>query len=113
MVELICWCGKQYSAREADLKRGWGLSCSKSHAAIRRDYGKPKATRVDGIKIPRVRKKDRGANRLTPDTRTYVRDDDGNLIDTKKLSKHDRNQLINDQAMFDSEVGWDSHKDSF
>lgn len=63
-VELICWCGKQYTAREADIKRGWGLSCSKSHAAIRRDYGRPKATRVDGLKIERVRKKDRGANRI-------------------------------------------------
>ncbi len=40
MVELICWCDKHYFAREADLKRGWGFSCCKSHAAIKRDYGR-------------------------------------------------------------------------
>jgi len=69
-LELICWCGSHYFAREADVSRGWGLSCSKSHAAIRRDYGKPKAKRVDGVEIKRVRKKKRGAKRLTPDARS-------------------------------------------
>ena len=107
-VELICWCGKQYTAREADIKRGWGLSCSKSHAAIRRDYGRPKATRVDGLKIERVSKKDRGANRITKDTRSYI-----NGIDTRKLTKWEIQQIEHEKALFDSEVGWDSHKDSF
>lgn len=37
---LICWCDKEYTARVADLKRGWGMSCCKSHAAIKRDYGR-------------------------------------------------------------------------
>lgn len=45
-VRMKCWCGVEYDAREADLKRGWGMSCSKSHAAIKRDYGRPNATRV-------------------------------------------------------------------
>lgn len=45
-VKMICFCGKEYEAREADLKRGWGLSCSKSHAAIRRTYAKPAAKRA-------------------------------------------------------------------
>lgn len=45
--QMICWCGKQYSAKIADLNRGWGLSCSKSHASIRRQQNKPAATRVD------------------------------------------------------------------
>lgn len=40
-VSLICWCGTEYQARYADLKRGWGLSCCKSCAAIKRDYGRP------------------------------------------------------------------------
>lgn len=39
-VTLVCWCGLPYVARIADLKRGWGRSCCKSHAAIKRDYGK-------------------------------------------------------------------------
>jgi hypothetical protein len=112
MVDLICWCGKQYQAREADIKRGWGLSCCKSHAAIRRDYGRPKATRVDGAKIPRVSKKDRGANRITPDTRTYSTIA-GISIDNRKLSKWEREQIQHDKAQVDNELGWNGHKDSF
>lgn len=71
MVDMVCWCGTQYVARSADLKRGWGLSCNKSHAAIRRDFGRPAATRVDGIKVTKVKKKNRGARRLTPDNRSW------------------------------------------
>lgn len=41
MIEMLCHCGNNYTAREADLKRGWALSCSKRCAAIRRDYGRP------------------------------------------------------------------------
>lgn len=47
MVTMICYCGKEYEAREADLKRGWGLTCCKSHAAIRRDFGRPAAKRKE------------------------------------------------------------------
>lgn len=45
MVTMVCYCGQEYDAREADLKRGWGLACCKSHAAIRRDFGRPAAKR--------------------------------------------------------------------
>lgn len=44
-VALICHCGQEYNARQADIKRGQGLSCSKRCAAIRREYGRPPATR--------------------------------------------------------------------
>ncbi len=40
---MTCHCGKEYSAKVADLKRGWALSCSKRCAAIRRDFGRPPA----------------------------------------------------------------------
>lgn len=50
MANMQCHCGAEYQAREADLKRGWGLSCSKSCAAIRRDFGRPKAKRVTASK---------------------------------------------------------------
>lgn len=43
--QMICHCGAEYTAREADLQRGWSLSCSKRCAAIRRDYGRPAAQR--------------------------------------------------------------------
>ncbi len=36
-VEMTCSCGKEYEARQADLKRGWGKSCSKSCASKKRE----------------------------------------------------------------------------
>jgi len=44
-VCMVCHCGVEYMAREADLSRGWGYSCSKSFAAKRREFGRPKAKR--------------------------------------------------------------------
>lgn len=34
-------CGKQYMADNRNLKRGWGLCCSKSCAAAKREKSKP------------------------------------------------------------------------
>lgn len=45
IIEMICHCGFEYKARSADIKRGWGLSCGKRCAAIRRSYGRPAAKR--------------------------------------------------------------------
>lgn len=47
-VWMVCHCGVEYQAREADLDRGWGLSCSKRCAAIRREFGRPAAKRKEG-----------------------------------------------------------------
>ena len=44
---MKCHCEAVYQAREADIKRGWGLSCSKRCAAIRREFGRPAATKVE------------------------------------------------------------------
>lgn len=44
-VEMICHCSQEYEARQADLKRGQGLSCCKRCAAIRREFGRPPAKR--------------------------------------------------------------------
>lgn len=41
---MVCHCGVRYEARTADIKRGWGLSCSKRCASIRREFGRPAAT---------------------------------------------------------------------
>lgn len=35
MTEQTCGCGKKFMARTADVKRGWGKSCSKSCAATK------------------------------------------------------------------------------
>ena len=38
MVEVVCIsCGSKFMAREADRKRGWAKSCSKSCAATHKD----------------------------------------------------------------------------
>ena len=34
-------CTQSYIAKEADIKRGWGLCCSKSCAASKREKSKP------------------------------------------------------------------------
>jgi hypothetical protein len=44
---MKCHCGNLYEARAGDLQRGWALSCSKSCAATRRAYRKPKATKIN------------------------------------------------------------------
>lgn len=46
-VQMVCHCGKHYEAREADLKRGWGLSCSKSCAASRKTFHLKAGKRID------------------------------------------------------------------
>jgi hypothetical protein len=36
MVKQICRCGKTFHARQADINRGWGKTCSKACAAKKR-----------------------------------------------------------------------------
>ena len=45
--KMQCHCGVIYFARAADLDRGWGFSCSKRCAAIRREFGRPKAKKIN------------------------------------------------------------------
>lgn len=45
---MECYCGQQYKARTADLKRGWATSCSKACAALKRERGLPDAKLVRG-----------------------------------------------------------------
>lgn len=37
MVTRTCHCGKTFTAKKADVKRGWAKCCSKSCAAIARE----------------------------------------------------------------------------
>lgn len=91
-VNMICRCGMPYAARQADLNRGWGLSCDKACAAMRRDFGGKPAKRADGLPIKHPKKK--GAKRYTPDSR---------LVEADKERMH--------QAALDAdEQGWDAHK---
>lgn len=51
MVTLVCFCGEEYEVREADIKRGWGKTCSKSCAAVKREYGRPDPKTLSGKSI--------------------------------------------------------------
>lgn len=55
-IELICHCGKKYSPRIADLKRGWGKSCSKRCASIKRDFGRRDPVNVNGLSLKTILK---------------------------------------------------------
>lgn len=46
---MECHCGAAYVAKGADIGRGWGFSCSKRCAAIRREYGKKRAKILDKL----------------------------------------------------------------
>ncbi len=37
MIERTCRCGKKFTARSADVKRGWGKFCSKRCKAIEQE----------------------------------------------------------------------------
>ncbi len=41
MTRLCDNCNKEYNADERNIKRGWGLCCSKSCAASKREKNKP------------------------------------------------------------------------
>ena len=51
-VKMKCHCGTEYEAREADINRGWALSCSKSCAALRRTHKLRAAIYADGKQVP-------------------------------------------------------------
>ena len=50
-LDLVCHCGNLYQARIADLKRGYGKSCCKRCASVKRSYGRPDAKTIDGKSI--------------------------------------------------------------
>lgn len=89
-VKMECHCGKIYDAKSADLKRGWGYSCSKHCAAVRRDFGRPKAKQLIEKKIKQNK----------PKPSSYRPNDD--RVDPD--AEHRR-------AMADCEMGWDAHKE--
>lgn len=60
---MECHCGTRYEAKGADIGRGWGLSCSKSCASIRRDFGRPRAkilNKIEGKSVSKIEKQKTG-----------------------------------------------------
>lgn len=59
-ITMVCFCGISYPARLADLKRGWGLTCSKRCAAIKREFGRPAAKELGTkLNVKEILKRDR------------------------------------------------------
>ena len=54
-VKRTCACGTVYAARKADLDRGWGMSCSKSCAAKRREKFPSRAVAIRQAKYAKMR----------------------------------------------------------
>ena len=69
-ITMICRCGDEYEAREADIARGWAMSCSKSCAAKKRAFGGKRAKRKDGLPLnvskKKVKRRNQYATRGTP-----------------------------------------------
>jgi len=57
-------CKKEYEAKEADVKRGWGLCCSKSCAATVREMKKP-GYNPDRVAFNNIRRENWAADRVT------------------------------------------------
>lgn len=86
-VKRVCdnkGCGVVYEARQADLKRGWGMCCSKSCAASHKLRGNP--------------------------NHGYLR---GTVRDERYLSEDEIRERNHQAALDDCGQGWDGHKDSF
>lgn len=91
-------CKKEYMADNRNLKRGWGLCCSKSCASKKREISKPtyNAERVKENNIRRILWNDRYEKPTPWNTRT-VYDEFGH-------------PLYEDDGMDDIDPCWDGHK---
>ena len=86
-VKRVCdnkGCGVVYEARQADLKRGWGMCCSKSCAASHKLRGNP--------------------------NHGYLR---GTARDERYMSPDEIRERDHQAALDECGQGWDGHKDSF
>ncbi len=83
-------CDKEYEADERNLKRGWGLCCSKSCAASKREKSKL------GYNSERV-----AANNIRRENWTKKGAIEGDSVYHVDLS------------LGEDDMGWDAHKDTF
>ena len=81
-VEQKCWCGKLFTAKVADVKRGWAKCCCKAHAAHARE---------------------KKLNRF--DYRTY-----SNLVEKPNFNRGVTGDDYGAAGYEGMEVGWDGHK---
>ena len=90
-VKLKCACGAIYTKRTADIERGWGKSCSKRCAAIKRTRNTPNATFLDDSPVPWGKK-----------ARSY-----------SSVKNTAKKRYFYDAAGLDDDPSWDAHKDCY
>lgn len=83
-IQQTCKCGVKYFAREADIKRGWGKSCSKRCAAVKRT--KRELSGNHKLAAASVRYRGRDSSDFSIGSRNW------------------------NEAQSASEMGWDAHK---
>ena len=86
LVLRTCHCGTIYRARQADLNRGWGKSCSKHCAAVKRT----------------CRESSGNFKRAKASTKYATRNDPRAIEREKERIWHEANTA--------NEAGWDGHK---
>lgn len=109
-IKRLCHCGREYLADERNLKRGWGLSCSKSCAASKREMSKPgyDPKRVESNNTRRLYWNSPsivgGSGRITGRTSEGYR-----IMDGVAYDEFDQ-PVYNVGGFKESEQGWDNHK---
>lgn len=96
-VTLVCFCGSEYSARFADISRGWAKTCSKRCAAVKRERGRPCARHLCGSAVQWGQKRLRNTLKVKASAKVFNHE--------KWLEEFD--------SLDDCDPSWDSHKDSF
>ena len=107
-------CDKEYMADERNLKRGWGLNCSKSCAASSREKSKP-TYNAERVKANNIRRElwnvssnapsiVGGSGRVTGYTSEGYRIMDGTAYNEWDEPMWDVSEVDEDDR------GWDSHK---
>ena len=72
---MKCHCGEIYVAKEADIRRGWGLSCSKSCAAKRKTHKLKAATYSNGDEVSNKLKSNKPKRKKITSIPDYTFDD--------------------------------------
>lgn len=104
------FCGKEYMADNRNLERGWGLTCSKSCAAKKREMSKP-GYNPEKVATNNDRRKNwnKGAWSQEHKMRVDGFDTQGNaIIDGDVVDEY--GEPLYPAHLADDDMGWDAHK---
>jgi hypothetical protein len=96
-------CQNEYMADSRNLKRGWGLTCSKSCAASKREKSKPNYN-PDTVKANNLKRELWNEGKITGRTSEGYKVIDGTAYNEFDEPMYDVDDIDEDDR------GWDSHK---